>query len=328
MAEYNKLNKFLEDWNNSKLAGPVQHQRWMSTLRDDQRVLAGELQSKSLDQLVQEYNVPAYLDLYKLHPTYQYRLDNPDASMINMVMDGVSLETEIFGGLLGLQGVSLDWADKLLFEYEFLKQNGNSESYEEAYAWAAENADPITYEEFEAVRPLINFDNWRSVSFNTLADQHNNYFRAERDAEYASGDEDNDGVPNSDDAFPYDSNETKDSDGDGTGDNADAFPNDDSETEDSDGDGVGDNTDVFPNDGSESVDTDNDGTGDNADAFPNDDSETEDSDGDGVGDNTDVFPNDGSESVDTDNDGTGDNADAFPNDDSETEDSDGDGVGE
>ena len=130
MVEYSELNKFLEDWNNSKLAGNDAHNAWLFSLRDDQMALAVQLQVKSLDQLVQEYNVPAYLDLYKLHRTYQYRLDNPYAGMVQMIMDGVRPENEILGGNVGLQGVSLDWADKLLFEYEFLKQNGNSESYE------------------------------------------------------------------------------------------------------------------------------------------------------------------------------------------------------
>jgi hypothetical protein len=50
-----------------------------------------------------------------------------------------------------------------------------------------------------------------------------------------------DGFGDNSDAFPYDSNESKDSDSDGVGDNADAFPNDDTETLDTDGDGVGDN---------------------------------------------------------------------------------------
>ena len=63
-------------------------------------------------------------------------------------------------------------------------------------------------------------------------------------------DDDNDGVDDVNDAFPYDPTEWADSDGDGVGDNADAFPNNPNETTDSDGDGVGDNSDV---------DADNDG---------------------------------------------------------------------
>ena len=101
-------------------------------------------------------------------------------------------------------------------------------------------------------------------------------------------DSDNDGVADSQDAFPNNPNETADSDGDGVGDNADAFPNDAAETLDSDGDGVGDNQDAFPNDATETVDSDDDGVGNNQDAFPNDGSETRDTDGDGFGNNTDL----------------------------------------
>ncbi len=141
-------------------------------------------------------------------------------------------------------------------------------------------------------------------------------------------DTDGDGVPDDEDAFPNDPNETEDTDGDGVGDNGDAFPNDPNETEDTDGDGVGDNGDAFPNDPNETEDTDGDGVGDNGDAFPNDPNETEDTDGDGVGDNGDAFPNDPNETADSDGDGVGDNGDAFPNDPNETEDTDGDGVGD
>ncbi len=59
-------------------------------------------------------------------------------------------------------------------------------------------------------------------------------------------DSDGDGVPDKDDAFPDDANETSDRDGDGVGDNADAFPDDGRESADSDGDGVGDIGDQCP----------------------------------------------------------------------------------
>ena len=104
-------------------------------------------------------------------------------------------------------------------------------------------------------------------------------------------DTDGDGVPDADDVFPYDSNETTDSDGDGVGDNSDAFPEDPSETHDDDSDGVGNNTDAFPQDEDETHDDDEDGVGNNSDAFPQDANETMDSDGDGVGDNADPEPN-------------------------------------
>ncbi|MDC0305654.1 trypsin-like peptidase domain-containing protein [Akkermansiaceae bacterium] len=113
-------------------------------------------------------------------------------------------------------------------------------------------------------------------------------------------DTDNDGMPDTEDAFPSDSTETADVDGDGVGDKSDAFPNDATETADTDGDGTGDNADT---------DDDNDGTADTNDAFPSDSTETADVDGDGVGDNSDAFPSDSTETADTDGDGTGNNAD-------------------
>jgi hypothetical protein len=58
-------------------------------------------------------------------------------------------------------------------------------------------------------------------------------------------DNDNDGVDDALDAFPYDPAESADSDGDGVGDNADAFPDDPTEWADTDGDGIGDNSDPF-----------------------------------------------------------------------------------
>jgi hypothetical protein len=56
-------------------------------------------------------------------------------------------------------------------------------------------------------------------------------------------DNDNDGVDDALDAFPFDPAESADTDGDGVGDNADAFPDDPTEWADSDGDGIGDNSD-------------------------------------------------------------------------------------
>lgn len=112
-------------------------------------------------------------------------------------------------------------------------------------------------------------------------------------------DDDNDGVPDVNDAFPVDPSESVDSDGDGTGNNADP---------DDDNDGVPDVNDDFPLDASESTDTDGDGIGNNTDT---------DDDGDGVDDTSDAFPLDAAESVDTDGDGIGNNADT---------DDDGDGV--
>ena len=103
-------------------------------------------------------------------------------------------------------------------------------------------------------------------------------------------DSDADGIPDSDDAFPLDPNESLDTDGDGVGDNADS---------DDDGDGVPDYGDAFPTNPEETLDTDGDGVGNNADL---------DDDGDGYDDTDDLFPLDASEWSDTDGDGVGDNA--------------------
>ncbi|ASV30988.1 T9SS type B sorting domain-containing protein [Maribacter cobaltidurans] len=135
-------------------------------------------------------------------------------------------------------------------------------------------------------------------------------------------DDDNDGTPDSEDAFPLDPNEDSDTDDDGVGDNADM---------DSDNDGTNDNEDDFPLDSNEDTDTDGDGTGNNADS---------DDDNDGTDDEEDAFPLDVDEDTDTDGDGTGNNADldddgdgisdeedAFPLDADEDTDTDGDGTG-
>jgi hypothetical protein len=95
-------------------------------------------------------------------------------------------------------------------------------------------------------------------------------------------DDDNDGVPDSQDAFPLDPEECADKDGDGIGDNLDA---------DVDGDGLGDdkNRNGIPD--WEEMDFDGDGVKRaNAipwDAFPLDPKEWRDTDGDGIGDNAD-----------------------------------------
>jgi hypothetical protein len=136
-------------------------------------------------------------------------------------------------------------------------------------------------------------------------------------------DYDGDGVPDSQDAFPYDKNEWRDTDNDGKGDNSDP---------DIDGDGVNNTLDKFPYDKSETKDNDNDGIGDNSD---------QDDDNDGYIDAQDAFPFNSSEWRDTDNDNIGDNSDtdidgdgvnntmdAFPYDKSETKDFDSDGVGD
>ncbi|XOV87873.1 MAG: CFI-box-CTERM domain-containing protein [Pseudomonadota bacterium] len=103
-----------------------------------------------------------------------------------------------------------------------------------------------------------------SVRLNTFADNDGDGISDALDP-----DDDNDGVPDESDAFPFDEAETTDTDNDGIGNNADV---------DDDGDGTPDNLDAFPLDPAESVDTDGDGIGNNAD---------EDDDGDGIPDSID-----------------------------------------
>ncbi len=136
-------------------------------------------------------------------------------------------------------------------------------------------------------------------------------------------DDDNDGVLDTQDAFPYDSSEWRDTDSDGKGDNSDT---------DDDNDGVLDSSDAFPTNPAEYADSDSDGIGDNSDS---------DDDNDGVPDLQDDFPYNATEWDDTDNDGIGDNIDPdidgdgylndnddFPTDDDEWLDTDGDGIGD
>ncbi len=125
---------------------------------------------------------------------------------------------------------------------------------------------------------------------------------------------DNDGTPNSDDAFPQDPAEDTDSDGDGIGDVAD--PDDDNDgildedeglpqtptANDADGDGFDDGADNCPANFNPAQ-TNTDGLGDGGDACDLDDDE------DTVADTADAFPLDASESSDADGDGTGDVAD-------------------
>jgi hypothetical protein len=140
-------------------------------------------------------------------------------------------------------------------------------------------------------------------------------------------DDDNDGVADVEDFFPYNRYEIADSDGDGVGDNADLFPLNASETRDTDEDGFGNNIDAFPLDETEWLDSDGDGYGDNKDKFPFDKNEWKDTDADGVGDNGDFFPLIAVVAPDTDADGVTDSDDLFPNNPLVYRDSDGDGVG-
>jgi hypothetical protein len=165
-------------------------------------------------------------------------------------------------------------------------------------------------------------------------------------------DDDGDGVPDTEDAYPLDPTRSEPSgDADEDGWPTDEDPDDNDPTNpgteyvDTDGDGVGDTNDD---------DDDNDGVPDGEDLFPLDETEWSDMDGDGIGDNsdpdrdgdgvandTDAFPSDPSEQIDTDFDGIGNNADPdddndgvldddddFPLDPNESSDIDGDGIGD
>jgi uncharacterized delta-60 repeat protein len=92
-------------------------------------------------------------------------------------------------------------------------------------------------------------------------DQANNDGDTQGDA--CDADDDNDGTPDSSDAFPKNGAESADTDGDGIGNNADG---------DDDNDGTPDGSDAFPLNPAESLDTDRDGIGNNAD--PDDDNDT------------------------------------------------------
>ena len=129
----------------------------------------------------------------------------------------------------------------------------------------------VDYLDSDSDRTGNNADNCPNVS---NADQLNTDGDIEGDV--CDQDDDNDGVADSDDAFPLDAAESVDTDADGIGNNADT---------DDDGDGVADIYDDFPEDPSESSDTDLDGVGDNIDnclVVPN--SDQIDGDNDSIGD--------------------------------------------
>ena len=119
---------------------------------------------------------------------------------------------------------------------------------------------------------------------------------ADGKANHLDPDDDNDGVPDVEDAFPLDPEEWQDKDNDWIGDNLDA---------DDDGDGIGDDHNGNGIADHEELDFDGDGV-DRAksvpwDVFPFNPKEWQDTDGDGIGDNADT---------DDDNDGFSDREEA------------------
>ncbi len=125
-------------------------------------------------------------------------------------------------------------------------------------------------------------------------------------------DDDNDGTPDAEDAFPLNASENKDSDGDGQGNNADL---------DDDNDNTPDTEDDLPEDPDHTKDTDHDGIADEEDEDLDGDGllntaelETDpanpNTDGDFKNDGEDTFPTDPKEWADLDGDGTGDNSDS------------------
>lgn len=121
-------------------------------------------------------------------------------------------------------------------------------------------------------------------------------------------DDDNDGVPDTQDAFPLNRNESLDTDGDTIGNNKD---------DDDDNDGVKDSDDALPLNAGETVDTDKDGIGNNED---NDD------DGDGLSDIDEISKGTDPLKPDTDGDTVNDKEDAYPLDPTQARDYDRDGV--
>jgi hypothetical protein len=113
-------------------------------------------------------------------------------------------------------------------------------------------------------------------------------------------DDDNDGVPDSEDVFPFDPTESADSDGDGIGNNSDNCPaNANADQIDSDGDGLGNSCDVCAYDSNNDADDDGIcGDVDNCPADPNTDQA--DLDSDGIGNVCDTCPNDAANDADSD----------------------------
>lgn len=136
-------------------------------------------------------------------------------------------------------------------------------------------------------------DNEDNCTNNANIDQDD--FDSDGMGDVCDPDDDNDGVLDLTDAFPFDPTEWLDTDGDGVGNNTDnCISSSNADQNDFDNDGLGDVCDP---------DDDNDGVLDSKDAFPFDPLEWIDTDGDGIGNNADL---------DDDGDNINDSADNCP----------------
>lgn len=183
----------------------------------------------------------------------------------------------------------------------------------ETIAWLGDNGAAVSLPEQRFVYDFDQdgdgIDNIVEIERGTSPTSMSLDFDADGLPDDMDGDDDNDGVADAADAFPFNGQEFEDTDEDGIGNQSD---NDD------DGDGVLDEYDAFPTDPEEYRDSDLDGIGDNLDTDADGngiEDDQEDSDHDGVPDLIDIFPNDYSESADADGDGIGDNADPDDNND-------------
>jgi len=135
-------------------------------------------------------------------------------------------------------------------------------------------------------------DNIFDISDNCILAQNSDQIDTDEDGrgDICDEDDDNDGVPDTEDEFPLDRLKTGDTDGDTIDDKIDNCPEIENSSQlDTDLDKLGDACDL---------DDDNDGISDDEDALPTDPTDSVDTDSDGIGNNTDL-DDDGDEILDT-----------------------------